>query len=63
MTVFYSFLINLIAFKLCINDPDKVLSQFPDMPSNVRNELLAGIKKRLTPQALKIRAGTLNYSN
>jgi translation initiation factor 2 subunit 1 len=46
------------AFKIAINDPEKVFGEF-EMTPEVKKELLNSIRKRLTPQALKIRAGII----
>ncbi|KAJ3092725.1 hypothetical protein HK100_006879, partial [Physocladia obscura] len=43
------------AFKLAINEPDKVFEGIT-MNDNIRQELLHNIKRRLTPQATKIRS-------
>ncbi|KAJ1342270.1 hypothetical protein BSLG_003193 [Batrachochytrium salamandrivorans] len=43
------------AFKLAITEPDSVFAQF-DLPLNVKRELVGNIRRRLTPQAIKIRA-------
>ncbi|KAJ3385819.1 hypothetical protein HDU84_002001 [Entophlyctis sp. JEL0112] len=43
------------AFKLAINDPDKVFEGISMTPS-IKQELLHNIRRRLTPQATKIRS-------
>eukprot|EP00842_Homolaphlyctis_polyrhiza_P007042 jgi/Hompol1/927/HPOL_005463-RA len=43
------------AFKLAINDPESVLGGFTLSPE-LKRELISNIRRRLTPQAIKIRA-------
>jgi translation initiation factor 2 subunit 1 len=43
------------AFKVVLTDPDQVFDQF-EMNENVKQELIQQIRKRLTPQPIKIRS-------
>ncbi|KAJ2995776.1 hypothetical protein HDV02_000463 [Globomyces sp. JEL0801] len=43
------------AFKMVIVDPDSVLNTL-DIPEHIKKELVNGIRRRLTPQPIKIRA-------
>lgn len=43
------------AFKLCLVEPDKVLAPY-NLSSELKDSLLKNIARRLTPQAIKIRA-------
>ncbi|KAI8928363.1 eukaryotic translation initiation factor 2 alpha subunit-domain-containing protein [Entophlyctis helioformis] len=43
------------AFKIALTEPDKVLNPF-NLDESVKNELVSNIRRRLTPQAIKIRA-------
>lgn len=43
------------AFKLTINDPDAIFTD-TDLPDRAKKELISNIRRRLTPQAIKIRA-------
>ncbi|KAJ3037597.1 hypothetical protein HDV00_001485 [Rhizophlyctis rosea] len=43
------------AFKIAITDPEKVFADF-SVPEDVKRELVANIRRRLTPQPIKIRA-------
>jgi len=43
------------AFKLIVSQPDKVLNQY-NIRDDVQKALLSNIRRRLTPQAIKIRA-------
>lgn len=43
------------AFKLAVTDPEKVFEGL-EMSDEIRSELLKDIQRRLTPQAVKIRA-------
>nr|KAJ3421807.1 hypothetical protein HK105_002226 [Polyrhizophydium stewartii] len=43
------------AFKIAINDPDAVFGQY-NLPENINKELVNSIRRRLTPQAIKVRA-------
>lgn len=43
------------AFKVAILDPDTIFGPF-DMPEHIKKELLHNIRRRLTPQPVKIRA-------
>jgi translation initiation factor 2 subunit 1 len=44
------------AFKLAVNEPDSVFADFPELSESARKEILINIQRRLTPQAVKIRA-------
>lgn len=41
-------------------DPEKVFGPF-NMPEGVKKEFLNHIRRRLTPQAIKVRAGLFYY--
>jgi translation initiation factor 2 alpha subunit (eIF-2alpha) len=43
-------------FKLAIVEPDKVFSHLPDLPADLKDQLLKEILERLTPQAVRVRA-------
>lgn len=45
------------AFKLAINEEEKLFEGIEVTPE-IRTELMANIRRRLTPQAVKLRAGT-----
>jgi translation initiation factor 2 alpha subunit (eIF-2alpha) len=42
------------------SDPEGVFGDF-EMQENVKRELLSYIRKRLTPQAVKVRAGISSF--
>ena len=42
------------AFKIALNDPDSVFKDI-ELPENVREELMANIRRRMTPQPVRIR--------
>ncbi|EGF78719.1 hypothetical protein BATDEDRAFT_30462 [Batrachochytrium dendrobatidis JAM81] len=42
-------------FKLALTEPETIFADF-DLPLNVKRELIGNIRRRLTPQAIKIRA-------
>jgi len=44
------------AFKLMIQEPEKVLEKYPDIRDDVKQALLSNITRRLTPQPIKLRA-------
>jgi translation initiation factor 2 subunit 1 len=44
------------AFKLIVADPEKVFADFPKLPAEVKEEIQVNVERRLTPQAVKIRA-------
>ncbi|KAJ1548071.1 hypothetical protein HK096_005880 [Nowakowskiella sp. JEL0078] len=44
------------AFKVAINDPDTVFDKVNKITPDIQKELLAMIRRRLTPQAIKIRS-------
>jgi translation initiation factor 2 subunit 1 len=44
------------AFKTALVDYESVFGQFPEMPDYIKRELVTQIRKRLTPQPIKIRS-------
>ncbi|KAJ3188482.1 hypothetical protein HK101_009145 [Irineochytrium annulatum] len=44
------------AFKVAVAEPGRVFDDFPELSVEIRRELISNIRRRLTPQPIKIRA-------